>query len=119
MQVQRTVVRMAVLMAVTLAAAVASGQQPAPDLAGVWQGTVEAGASVLPAVNVTMADLANVLQTAVLDRPVVDRSGLQGRYDAPPSLFTAFQEQLGLKLDSTRGPVDALVVDSVQKPTEN
>jgi uncharacterized protein (TIGR03435 family) len=74
-------------------------------------------------VNATVADLAGVMQSAVLDRPVVDKTGLQGRYDftitwtpdesqfasrgvrvpppsndpnAPPNLFTAFQEQLGL-----------------------
>jgi len=79
-----------------------------------------------------------------LGRPVVDKTGLQGLYDiklqwtpdsppagkdagvpAPtadqdgPSIFTALQEQLGLKLDSAKGPVDIIVVDSVQKPSGN
>jgi uncharacterized protein (TIGR03435 family) len=43
--------------------------------------------------------------------PAVDPSG--------PSLVTALQDQLGLKLDSTKGPVQVLVIDAVQKPTEN
>jgi len=104
------------------------------------------GLGTLPAVNATMSDLAMAMQTAVLDRPVVDKSGLQGRWDftlrwtpdesqfqgmgvrvpppsndpdAPPGLFTAFQEQLGLKLESTRAPVEVLVVDRVEKPSEN
>lgn len=63
-------------------------------------------------------------------RPVVDRTGLTGRFDftlnwAPegstdtdaPSIFTALQEQLGLKLQPARGPVDVLVVDSAERPT--
>jgi uncharacterized protein (TIGR03435 family) len=104
------------------------------------------GLGVLPATNATMADFAGVMQAAVLDRPVVDQTGLQGRYDftltwtpdesqfgglgvkvppptddaaAPPGLFTAIQEQLGLKLESTKAPVEVLVVDRVEKPTEN
>ena len=39
--------------------------------------------------------------------------------DAPPDLFTAFQQQLGLKLDSTKAPVDVFVIDRVEKPSEN
>jgi uncharacterized protein (TIGR03435 family) len=104
------------------------------------------GLGVLPASNATMADLAGVMQTAVLDRPVVDRTGLPGRYDftltwtpdesqfgglgvrvpppsgdanAAPGLFTAIQEQLGLKIESTRAPVEVLVIDRVEKPSEN
>jgi len=38
---------------------------------------------------------------------------------APPDLFTAFQQQLGLKLESTRAPVDVLIIDHVERPSEN
>jgi uncharacterized protein (TIGR03435 family) len=103
------------------------------------------GLGVLPVTNATMADFAGVMQMAVLDRPVIDRTGLQGRFDftltwtpdetqfasfgvriptstdpnAPPVLFTAIQEQLGLKFDSVRAPVEVLVIDRVERPSEN
>jgi len=104
------------------------------------------GLGVLPASNASIADLAGVMQSAVLDRPVVDQTGLTGRYDftltwtpdetqflsmgvripprapdaaGPPGLFTAIQEQLGLKFDSTRAPVDVIVVDKIERPTQN
>jgi len=97
----------------------------------------------LPAKNATMADFAGVMERTVLDRPVVDQTGLSGRFDfqlkwtpdetqfggrvrppsddaaAPPDLFTAFQEQLGLKLQATKAPVDVIVIDRVAKPSEN
>jgi uncharacterized protein (TIGR03435 family) len=87
----------------------------------------------------SMADFARNIAPST-GRPVVDKTGLTGTYDidlkwtpdqvpasadgAPPpgdgvSLFTAVQEQLGLKLDAQLGPVDVLVIDSVQLPTED
>ncbi len=97
---------------------------------------------LLPARNATMAEFTSLLQRAVLDRPVVDKTGLTGHYDfdltwaadetqfggeipaatgevqAPP-FFTAIEQQLGLRLEATRGPVDALIVDGVERPSAN
>jgi len=96
----------------------------------------------------TLAQLATLLSGRV-GRPVVDRTGLTGTFDitltwtpdqipqgvagppppgAPPfpaidpngpSIFTAVQEQLGLKLESTKGPVDVVVIDRAEHPTED
>jgi uncharacterized protein (TIGR03435 family) len=87
----------------------------------------------------TMARFAGTLESDV-DRPVIDMTGLEGAYDirlefasVPPiafapgspdpqatELFTALTEQLGLRLESRRGPVDVLIVDSaLRQPTEN
>lgn len=85
----------------------------------------------------TVALLAEQL-SRTLGRVVVDKTGLDGRYDltlkwatddgastagssadAGPSIFTAIQEQLGLKLESGKGPVPILVVDHLEKPSEN
>jgi uncharacterized protein (TIGR03435 family) len=93
----------------------------------------------VPARSVTMDDFVAMLQRATLDKPTVNRTGLTGKYDfdlkfaqdetqyggqvarAPedsqsPPLFTAVQEQLGLKLEATRGMVSAMVVDEAKKP---
>jgi uncharacterized protein (TIGR03435 family) len=96
--------------------------------------------------NANMADFTQLMQSAVLDRPVVDQTGLSGRFDftldwtpddsqfagmgakfspptdsanAPPNLYTAIQEQIGLKLEATKAPADVMVIDHVDKPSEN
>ena len=94
--------------------------------------------------NITMPGFASWMQT-VLDRPVVDHTQLSGRFqgilkwnpdetqfaifgppphpstapDAPPDLYHAIQEQIGLRLTPERTAVDVIVIDHVTKPTEN
>ena len=86
--------------------------------------------------------ILTAFMSSTLRRHVVDRTGLVGHFDidlhwlpdnlppgpqsdtaAPdpgaPSLFTAVQEQLGLKFESTKGPVDVIIIDSVERPSED
>jgi uncharacterized protein (TIGR03435 family) len=96
---------------------------------------------ILPARNATIMQFVAMMQRTVLDRAVVDQTGLFGTYDfdlewtpdenqfggnlprsvesTKPSLFTAMQEQLGLRLEATKGLVSALVIDRVERPSEN
>jgi uncharacterized protein (TIGR03435 family) len=96
--------------------------------------------------NANMADFAGLMQEAVLDRPLLDQTGITGRWDftldwtpddsqfsgmgvkippptdganQPPALYTAIQEQIGLKLDATKAPADVMIIDHVEKPSEN
>ena len=95
-----------------------------------------AAAGAVRIVGVPMAQLAALI-SLVVSRPVVDRTGLDGNYElelrfsgdavpgalppdsGAPSIFTALQEQLGLKLDAEREIVDVLVIDKIDRPTEN
>lgn len=104
------------------------------------------GMGALFVVNANMGHLAAALQSWVFDRPVVDRTGLPGRFDftlnwtpdesqgrsfgprppaptpdsnAPPGFFTAIQEQLGLRIEPQTAPVDIIVIDRVEKPSDN
>lgn len=111
---------------------------------GTFAGSVP-GTGIMTMSNSTVTDMASLMQRVMLDRPVVDQSGLTGRYnialkwapddtqfsqmnlrlapppgaDPLPDLVTAFQEQLGLKLESTKAPVDVIVIDKVSRPSEN
>jgi bla regulator protein blaR1 len=104
------------------------------------------GRGELTAQSLGMDQIAHLL-TMQTGRTVVDNTGLKGNYDftlhwtpdpstpalngpgggsdgttsseSGPSIFTAIQEQLGLKLESQKGPVEILVIDHVEKPSEN
>lgn len=77
-----------------------------------------------------MAGLVAALASK-LERTVIDKTGLKGKFDMTldwsadqgadggPTIFTALEEQLGLKLVSSKGPVEMLVVERAEKPTEN
>lgn len=97
--------------------------------------------------NASMTDFSGVLQAMVLDRPVVNQTGLDGKYDftvkftpddsqfnghppavpskgdtaaePAPSLFEAVQQQLGLKLEAQKTGVDVIAIDKVEKPSAN
>jgi uncharacterized protein (TIGR03435 family) len=114
------------------------------DTGGLLPGFGGRGPGSIGVRNSNMEQFAGFLQARILDRPVVDQTGLAGKFDftltwrpdqlppqgpnAPPlpadiesraDIFTAFQEQLGLKLEATKAPVEVLVIDRVEKPTEN
>jgi uncharacterized protein (TIGR03435 family) len=107
------------------------------------------GGMTLHIMNATIGDFTGFLQSLVLDRPVVDQTGLTAKFDfnvtftpddsqfngrppqfgakpaqtdaveAAPSLFDAMQQQLGLKLEAKKTAVDVLAIDHVEKPSAN
>jgi uncharacterized protein (TIGR03435 family) len=115
------------------------------DFPGIGFGR-EPGVLSLFGRNTGLNGVANGLQSNILDRPVVDQTGLTGRYDftlrwtpdptqwanfgvpatanptdldAPPDIFTAFEQQLGLKLQPTKALVDVMVIDRIERPSPN
>ena len=104
------------------------GPSGAPPCGYTWSDAIRSG-------GITIQRLAGLFDW-VAGRVVIDRTGLSGRYEftlrfTPPTvavgarseerpdLFTALQEQLGLRLEPTRAPVDTLVIDLIQRPSEN
>jgi len=124
------------------------GEQPAPaehplPFCGGASISGNAAKMTIDAKSMTMADLVIVALFRAVDRPVLDRTGLTGMFsvhleyappsaasanapmDAPtpvdsaPSIFSAVQDQLGLKLTADTGPVEVLVIDHIDRPSEN
>jgi uncharacterized protein (TIGR03435 family) len=121
---------------------------PATDDPDIVFGRTESGDRTLKAKSATLADLANALGTT-LGAPVVDRTGIEGRFDvslqwtpdtahepvlskdgmpAPPpasdapggpGIITALQEKLGLKLETRKVPVEVIVIDGANRPSGN
>jgi uncharacterized protein (TIGR03435 family) len=115
--------------------------QPAPesDNSGISLNST-AVRTTMKGTHVTMERLAANLGDRI-GRPVVDKTGLSGKFDfelswvadltlatgtldpgadvSGPSIFTALQEQLGLRLNSQQGPIEMLLIDHAEKPTEN
>ena len=104
------------------------GPNSAPPCGYTWSAEIDSG-------GITMQTFAGMMDY-VAGRVVVDRTGLAGRYeftlryarndlasarqpDDPPDFFTALREQLGLRLDATRAPVDTVVIDHIERPTPN
>ena len=107
------------------------------------------GLGDLTVINMSMKEFATWMQSSVMDKPVVDKTGLTAKYDftlkwtpddsqfaqfrgavttpppagdnpnAPPSLYTAMQEQLGLKFSATKAMDDVIVIDHIEKPSAN
>jgi uncharacterized protein (TIGR03435 family) len=63
--------------------------------------------------------LTSVLAAITADAGPQRSAAIAAQWEPLPSLTTAVQQQLGLKLEATKGPLDVLVIDSVQKPSEN
>ena len=116
------------------------------SLPGLFFGRAQPSGMSFNVRNATISEVASVLQGNVLDKPVVDQTGLSEKFDftlkftpdpgqmtglggppppaadsldAPPDIYTAFQQQLGLKLENTKAPVDVIVIDRLEKPSEN
>lgn len=107
----------------------------APDAGQDQTGSINSGHVLWRFTNNSMPEFAQFLQMAVLDRPVLDETGLKGKYDfklewtsnpesttdpsAAPGFLTALQEQAGLKVEPSKGQVDVLAVTHVEQPSEN
>lgn len=107
-----------------------------PNALGNENDQEHGGQMTMTITDMSMSQFVLIMQM-ITDRPVVDQSGLAGKWDfkwtwtsdenrvppdipnPAPGMFTAIQEQLGLKLEAKRAPADAFVIDHVERPSAN
>jgi uncharacterized protein (TIGR03435 family) len=122
------------------------GAPPTPPRGGFRMSMGRGGEAVLTSSGASIASLLSLLSQQV-GRQIVDQTGLKGEYDISlqwtsdmglgggvlpvtpdasgandaggTSIFTALQDQLGLRLESAKGPVDTIVIDHIEEPSEN
>jgi uncharacterized protein (TIGR03435 family) len=113
-------------------------KESAPDANPMGRRSVAGRNNKFTQAKTTMDDVVEAIMNSSLDRPVLDKTGLTGTYDVSLtytpgyllnrstepdpndiSIFTAVQEQLGLKLEPQKASIEVLVVDSIEKPSEN
>lgn len=98
-------------------------------------GNIDGGHVFWRFTNNSMSEFAEFLQSSVLDRPVVDQTGLKGKFDfklewttnpdavtdpaAAPGFLTALQEQAGLKVETSKGEVPVLAITHAEQPSAN
>ena len=109
--------------------------EPSPKFCGRMMGRVNGALVIDDAYGMTLPEIASRFLANRLDRPVIDKTGIPGIFDAhlefsrdnenpaddsaAASIFTAAQEQLGLKLSAGKGPVEVLVIDRVKQLSAN
>ena len=110
-------------------------KESAPDAKSILTLSSPGKGAVMTVTKGGMAQLANQFSNRNgVDRPVIDKTGLSGGYDYKLawgdygaanadadvlSIFTAIQDQLGLKLEPAKAPIEVLIVDFAAKPSEN
>ncbi|HWF09845.1 MAG TPA: TIGR03435 family protein [Bryobacteraceae bacterium] len=121
-----------------------SPNDPKTDPTKATTGVIFRGPGSVLLNNVTMDDFSKMLQQAALDRPVINQTGISGKYDfslvwsppqlaiaapnpnaltptadAPPDLYTAVQQQLGFRIDAAKLRIGVVVIDKVERPSNN
>jgi uncharacterized protein (TIGR03435 family) len=135
LKMQRTREGVCISVDINLPPPLVAPGQPGPKPCGPRRARGAEKNLAIGGTGMTVPDIFGGIVGNIVSRPVVDKTGLTGQFDftlewtpggldAPadatgPSIFNAVEEQLGLKLASGKGPVEVIVIDRVERPSEN